>query len=93
MRKESKNRNIAEANRLAEMEYMKGREEMGIPSNHLEESPIEELAHEDAPIEEDDVLNNESDKEISEEDTVETNENLSEEINEIKAITKRLLGE
>jgi len=36
MRKEFKNQNMAEANRLAEMEYMKSREEMGIPSNSID---------------------------------------------------------
>jgi len=37
MRKEMKNRNIEEANRLAEMEYQKGREAMGIPSESVNE--------------------------------------------------------
>ena len=37
MRKEMKNRNMEEANRLAEMEYQKGREAMGIPSESVNE--------------------------------------------------------
>ena len=32
MRTEQKNKHMQEANRLAEMEYMKSREEMGVPS-------------------------------------------------------------
>jgi hypothetical protein len=134
MRKEMKNKNIAEANRLAEMEYQKSREEIGIPSTTnqnmyyhvLEDGGYGDIGYQgvydtkenaesraielsdmfpdssfyvEASDSEDEPTNVTSsdydpDKDFNEGESEPVDETkMEEELNEIKKITKQLLGE
>lgn len=95
MRKEMKNKNMEEANKLAEMEYQRGREAMGIPSEPVNEE--EPKSGEDEALEETaEVVEgyDEADHGMGEEPGKEPVDEakMEEELNEMKRITKKLLG-
>ena len=87
---------MEEANRLAEMEYQKGREAMGIPSEPVNEGE-EAIPYKDETLEETaEVVEgyNEADHGMGEEPGQEPVDEakMEEELNEMKRITKKLLG-
>jgi hypothetical protein len=96
MRKEMKNKNMEEANRLAEMEYQKGREAMGIPSEPVNEEEEATPDKEEALEETAEVVEGyaEADHGMGEEPGQEPVDEakMEEELNEMKRITKKLLG-
>ena len=103
---------MQEANRLAEMEYMKSREDMGIPSESVNE--VDSVPSHMSPSGKMTTMSPEDDdykinygKDAALEETAEVVEGMDEEpgqvpvdeaemeeeLNEIKRITKQLLGE
>lgn len=86
---------MEEANKLAEMEYQRGREAMGIPSEPVNEE--EPKSGEDEALEETtEVVEgyDEADHGMGEEPGKEPVDEakMEEELNEMKRITKKLLG-